>query len=311
MEQQTSNESFILDYSDSKWSSRTKIIFSRSQNNFTFLRSPQSKKEQQSHASKSQGDIIQSFGMRIGKRLTIKTDFWLQRSDREIPPTLVQNTSNATQSDKAIRTLMELQYRGSKSIGSLKTAYMIEDQYYEDDLLYRNKFNSLFLEAEYQTQLSKDLLSIGVSMVDNKAQTASYKSQVSENRYAFFTNYLLKRRVIQTKISIRQSIIDNRLSPILPAIVNTFKMNDKHSLSLVGSRNFRVPTLNNRYWVPGGDKELKDEIGWSEEVTYRFQSKNFNMEASGFNRVIKNWILWTFKPGENFVSAQNIAKVWS
>jgi len=81
------------------------------------------------------------------------------------------------------------------------------------------------------------------------------------------------------------------------------------------SKNYRLPTLNDRYWKPGGNTTLQPESGWSEEATISTQSQKGNWQwqgsITGFNRLINNWIMWTLPQGQNFWSAHNLTEVWS
>ena len=84
------------------------------------------------------------------------------------------------------------------------------------------------------------------------------------------------------------------------------------------SKNFRLPTMNERYWEPGGNSELLPEISWNEEVSLIIS--NSKAEKAGeyeliftlFNSNIADWILWL--PNNNtpdIWSPVNIQKVWA
>ena len=81
------------------------------------------------------------------------------------------------------------------------------------------------------------------------------------------------------------------------------------------SRNYRLPTLNDRFWEPGGNENLLAEQGWSEELglhTYGGENKHtWSYSITGFNRLIDNWILWSIAEGTSFWAANNITRVWS
>jgi iron complex outermembrane receptor protein len=81
------------------------------------------------------------------------------------------------------------------------------------------------------------------------------------------------------------------------------------------SRDYKAPTLNDRYWIPGGNLALKAEKGWSEElgIDYHQDKGHFDYQygLTIFNRNIDDWILWTRAQNQTFFSPQNIAAVWS
>ena len=81
------------------------------------------------------------------------------------------------------------------------------------------------------------------------------------------------------------------------------------------SRDYRLPTLNDRFWIPGGNPSLKAENGWSQEITFswnkNFRNWSWSYQVTGYNRLIHDWIIWVRKENQSFFSPENIAKVWS
>ena len=302
---------FLMDLGKGNWSARTRINHHQSENDFRISRGQGHPQEKLKHAAKRQQDIMQSFGLRLDNRTTLTADVWYQESDREIPPTLVQNTSVATFADKALRSLLKLQHQGDKGIYWFRASYISEDQKFYDLLESNNKFQSVFLETEHQKQGNQGLIIWGLSYLHNAASTNSYVRTQTEDRLSFFTNYQIPGRRIDVNFSVRQTLIDGSLSPLLPSASAILELSKNETISLKINRNFRVPTLNNRYWQPGGNPELEEEKGWSQEIAFSTRRKRLSFDLIGFNRNIENWILWAFNPGDNFVSAQNVARVWS
>lgn len=80
------------------------------------------------------------------------------------------------------------------------------------------------------------------------------------------------------------------------------------------SRDFRVPTLNDLYWIPGGNPDLQTELSWSQELEL---SKSWNDQGNAYtkvtfyNRNVDNWIQWAQQDGNQFWSAGNVSEVWS
>ncbi|MEO6037937.1 MAG: TonB-dependent receptor, partial [Saprospiraceae bacterium] len=76
------------------------------------------------------------------------------------------------------------------------------------------------------------------------------------------------------------------------------------------SRNFNLPTFNDRFWLALGQPELRPEKGYSADAGWTFQRKKFQLELTGFQLLIDDWILW--QPGDDgqFRPA-NLRKVWS
>ena len=71
----------------------------------------------------------------------------------------------------------------------------------------------------------------------------------------------------------------------------------KNLLAKAGlARNFHYPTLNDLYWQPGGNPNLKPEEGITGEAGISYTAIPFgsrvNIEVSAFSSEINHWIMW-------------------
>ena len=79
------------------------------------------------------------------------------------------------------------------------------------------------------------------------------------------------------------------------------------------SRNHRFPTLNDLYFLPGGNPDLRSESGFSYEAGLSFAVGKKNVyslsgSASWYDQHIDDWILWLSTP-KGFFSPRNIKQV--
>jgi len=79
---------------------------------------------------------------------------------------------------------------------------------------------------------------------------------------------------------------------------------------------YRFPTLNDRYWVPGGNPDLKPEKGFSGNATANLELKHMNfpnafvkIDFTHFQRYVYDWIMW--QPRNGYWTPQNLLTVWS
>ena len=117
-------------------------------------------------------------------------------------------------------------------------------------------------------------------------------------------------------LSLREELIGSMFSPVIPVGSVDYLLSRRGNIRLKGSvtRNYRFPTLNDLYFMPGGNPELKPERGFtydggvSFDVSYR--GLELSGEATAFDSRITDWILWlpTFK---GFWSPVNVKKVHS
>ncbi|MCK4922718.1 MAG: TonB-dependent receptor, partial [Bacteroidales bacterium] len=81
------------------------------------------------------------------------------------------------------------------------------------------------------------------------------------------------------------------------------------------SRNFHLPGLNDLYWIPGGNLNLKPEKGYSSDISLEYKeqigsSLKIDSRLNIYYSLIDDWIIW--RPGEyGYWTAENIQKVAS
>jgi iron complex outermembrane receptor protein len=113
----------------------------------------------------------------------------------------------------------------------------------------------------------------------------------------------------------RQDRIDHQWLPIMPSA--GFKIGfAENMLSLKTSvcRNYNMPSLNDLYWIPGGNPGLKPEQGVNADMglDYRVRGRILNLSASAnvFGAWIRDWIIW--RPTNfRYWEAENLARVVS
>lgn len=80
---------------------------------------------------------------------------------------------------------------------------------------------------------------------------------------------------------------------------------------LNGTRNYHQPTLNDLYWLPGGNPNLKPEKGYTTDLSAEYKFKSyFSVSATAYASWMEDWIIW--RPSEyRYWSAMNIKKVFA
>lgn len=104
---------------------------------------------------------------------------------------------------------------------------------------------------------------------------------------------------------------------VIPALLCDITLNQKYNIVAKASvsRNHRFPTLNDLYFMPGGNPELKSEKGLTYDVGVSAtiaKAGTYTIDASAtyFNSYITDWILW-LPTTKGFFSPRNVKKVHS
>ena len=117
-------------------------------------------------------------------------------------------------------------------------------------------------------------------------------------------------------INVREDFYGNSCTPLIPAAFVNYLISERGNIIAKASiaRNYRYPTLNDLYFMPGGNDSLKSEKGYTCDAGIEFTLKNekinINGEITAFNSNITNWIVWLPKyPKLELWSPANVKRV--
>ena len=305
-----------LSIGNNRLRSRTKLFYQDSKNNFKYTIGGNTRTHE--HAEVFQYGLLQEIHKKLNAANSISAYYWHQKADRNIPATSTQNNSNAHQHDQFNRLTIQSKHLFKKGLIEAKLAYFSESIQFVDSLLLiddRTSWNTGLAELQWLGKISTNQqVLFGMNTILTTANAAAYEDRKSELRNALFLNYEIRLKSISLRLGIRQALIDNSLAPITPSLGIEYAINSSAYIFARLSRDYRHPTLNDRYWRPGGNDQLKPEKGWSQELGIKvFNNKNIPLQwtSTAFNRSIDNWILWGIQSGDFFFSANNLTRVWS
>ncbi|MFK7906334.1 MAG: TonB-dependent receptor plug domain-containing protein, partial [Chitinophagales bacterium] len=312
-------------FGNERFQSKSKLSYQEAANDFFYEIHPDLPKRQQTNAAVLQKNFLQDIYFKINPRQKIAAHFWLQNATRQIPPTNVQNLSQAYQDDKALRLVLDWQRIGEKSVWNAKAAYFKEDLGYHDPqigLAALSDFSIWMAEVDGQFTLDpkgEHRLLVGTTHSLTKAFAEEYRSKhpIKEYKGAVFARYQGSYKDWTTQFSLRQELVAGNFVPLVPIFGVNKQLGKQLEVKMKVSKNYRLPTMNDRFWQPGGNPDLLAENGWSQEATivWKTENKEKNIRSrwafTGFNRNMDNWILWSKLDGNSFWSASNITKVWS
>ena len=85
-------------------------------------------------------------------------------------------------------------------------------------------------------------------------------------------------------------------------------------LKMQAGRSFKMPTFNDRYWQPGGNIDLRPEVGWGYEAGAQWipfpsiDLFSWSSEVTGYRRHVRDQITW-LPTDLGFWSPSNVASV--
>ena len=116
-------------------------------------------------------------------------------------------------------------------------------------------------------------------------------------------------------VVLREEMFGKEWTPIIPAFFIDGVLSERGNIVAKASvsRNFRFPTLNDLYFLPGGNPDLKRESGWTYDAGFSFavgKSGVYSLSGSAnwFESFVKDWIIW-LPTTKGFFSPANIKDV--
>lgn len=266
-------------------------------------------------ASKNLG-YLQEFSWIPNKLNSISFNLWIQNDDRQIPPTSVQTMSNAYQNDAAVRSTLSWRRIKKSQILQVRSGYFSERINFNDPatfLFATNKFNTIHSEIEYfQTILKNIQVQTNIQNSNRNADSDNYQDKITENIFSIYSGFKLITNRITGQLSFRKEWQDKNEIPLVPSLGFNINLTEGLKGRLKCTRYYRLPTINDRYWRPGGNINLLPESGWGQEVGLTWElGPNYKWTSNIYHRFIKNWILWSVQQGNLFWSSNNIAAVRS
>lgn len=302
-----------------------KVFNHDAKNDFPFINTAQYAKpeQKQSNAELKQNGVLQENYFQLNAHQKLNTRFWYQFNDRNIPPSMTQNSNVANQKDESYRVTSEWQRTGEKLTLLARFAYFDEGLKFKDSTIQedsKSRTKVAISEVESRFSSSKfDLINIGINNTYSEASTTDYLKNPSQNRTGIFGSYKIHnaKNNWNAVISVRQEFIKNVKIPFTSSLGIEGRILKFFLLKGNVSKHYRLPTFNDLFWAGAGaigNSKLKPESGWAEEISlihkYNYKKTDWELGATVFNRTIDNWIIWL--PNQyNSWSPDNVLQVWS
>ncbi|MEP6795394.1 MAG: TonB-dependent receptor [Saprospiraceae bacterium] len=308
-----------LDYGIGRIRFSSRLFSQYAENNFRFRLDKGLPEHNQVHNQIKDNGILQEISYSIDEKQFITGRLWFQYADRQIPPLSTQNTSKAAQQDKILRASLQWNYVADKFHWQLKSAWLDEVNDYQDTLILlytHNRFRTWLAEAEASYNPGNNVsIALGVNTEIAQGQSENYLTTNSRNQSAVFSSVRLVSNSWMWRLQARQELTEDILSPLLVDLSTEWTGIKKVTFKTSLSRNYRMPTLNDLNWRPGGNPDLVPEEGWTIEagIHYKSGGEKLNIASSltAYKRNIDQWIMWMppVKGISDYWSPINIAKV--
>lgn len=334
-------------YQDDRIRLSLSMFYQQLRNNFPY--DDAGRRQYMDHATLKAGGGLAAVDMRLGRRAwephnnhTLSFQLWMQQHNRQIPPALFEQESLKYQQDGSFRSFLQWQRTTRRQHFYITTSFSREYLRYDDaaiPLNNRNVVSQYYQEAGWrwrihQPKSSGSYFSRGshslllfAPLQFSVASGAHISNKETQWRPAIAgsVHFQSADKRLAANAAFRQEWVNGVVNPLLPGAGMSYALfsesgNDRlYQLVIRGNvqRTFRTPNLNELYYFPGGNPDLKPEQGWTTDAGYAFVYRNnkkenrlfsFQHDLAVFHREIQDWIYWL---GGNIWTPHNIASVHS
>lgn len=250
---------------------------------------------------------------------TYSARLWYQSALRNLAVPVITQSMNPPekQDDESLRAMVTYETTRGLTDFDITAAFISDRMIYENEVasvISRNYSKRFILRSVLENSVN-EILRVRFSFTDdfNIVNTNNYNTQKTRNvatadatAEAGFTNWF------STRLLVRETLQDNKLlAPDFLAAAEIRPFRTKDYLIKAGfSRNSKIPSLNDMFWSPGGNPDLKNETGYLSEVTIEMAgilkgSFSLKNDLTFFRNNLNNVIQW--RPGEySYWEADNV-----
>lgn len=300
--------------------SKTTMFLKQAKNDFPYKVKGFSgiKEVRQKNASLKHKGIMQDINYRFRSNQYVSLNFWYNNLDREIQPTITAPNNKDHQLDENMRVVANYHLNNQWGHLNARVAYLYDVLDFNDSPSFTHRY---IAALQHEVKLSEQLkISGGADITHIVANVNGYGEEKQEDRTDVFilAQYAPVEKLV-IALNARQSFVTGFSAPISPTLgfEYSFIENDHSALKWKGnvSRSYRVPTLNDRFWSPGGNPNLKSESGLAYESGLGFslqkERATISMDVTGYFNNVDDWIIWLTAPGGTIWSPENIEKVYA
>ncbi|WP_426493221.1 TonB-dependent receptor plug domain-containing protein [Hymenobacter sp. 102] len=311
-------------FSNQKIAVRTSLLYREAANNFAYYAQEARgrTRQRQQNAALRQASLSQDVTLRLGQRSEVALAAWLTDADRQIQPGVGTNNTHAEERDQSRRLTGSYRSVSQHHEWAARAAWFEDILNYRDDVsgLSESRVRTSQAQVEHTWTVAPNAsVRLGGEAQHFAAQVDGYGRQPrTENRYSGFAllRYDPQPR-LRLSLNVRQAVLPGRRPPLTPTLGAEWLALEVGSQTLTvkgsASRSYRAPTLNERYWRPGGNPDLlpEESLGYEGGLVHTFTQTparlRLQTELTAYRQLVDNWVQWT--PGVAYWSPRNLRQV--
>ena len=262
---------------------------------------------------------LSELNLRVNAKSIAGAKFWVQKSKRNIPALINSSALNhdENQQDYNLKILTFYKHYGTRFSWEIQSAFILDElNYYLINQVNEQVASDSHFDAsnQYKSNISSFIgtytttnhwrISVQFETkfdwvyVENKKTIQGYKENQDAVSGMFALHKNFGERWFFSALLRQQWINSEWINPI-PSIGAEYLLSKRLETKLKANvaRNYHAPSLNDLYYLPGGNASLMPEQGTTFDVSVSQNTTNgawqFSHALNGYYSVIKNWIQWT------------------
>lgn len=295
-----------------KITAQTRVMASSNQNYYNYINTykPGNPTEKIVHANEKSIGVMQQFKIDLKNNWEWNHRIWAQNQIRQLPPSMVQNSSKSRMDDKFFRYQTELSNFTSSKKSIFNFAYNNEQNIYSDtlaNLFNNNRIQSLLASQQWDWSKEKGILTFKALYYSAFGKSKNYKQTAEQTYVNLSTKFAYYNRRTKGQISAAFLAAKDGYFPLTFFYSVNYKLLPTWVLYFATGNAFRLPTLNERYWVPGGNENIQPEKSFHLELGIHKQSKYWGFKNHVYFTPTRNLVVWV-PTGNGIVYPINLSR---
>ncbi len=309
----TTNSTIQLSKSGERGYLKIGGFYKQSKNNFPYKSSSGKDIGKQENANFFISGAQLSSLLQLTKSSSLAFDVQATHANRNLQSPIGSSASN-NQVDKNLWASLKFNHRLKSGSFNVQYGFLFDEINYEGSVTNSNQHRlTAFFDYDLAANLSVEG---GVNTNIIQVNTPFYDNEIAqENRTNLFASLLwLPLNKLKLSLNLRQAYVTGYKIPFTPSLGLDFKAHTSSTwqLNLKGqlARGYNVPTLNDRFWMPGGNLNLLPEESVNAEIGFDLRGNEnmpFWVKGTTYQLWVDNWILWL--PNGSVWSPENKRKV--
>jgi len=227
--------------------------------------------DRQDHTAFKQKGLLQDIWWQAAPHAQVKASFWWNQAQREIQP-LIGSSTQDRQADESFRAVIDYRYQKKSSVWKLKGAWVGDQLQFN---IQANQTSQGLLGFDWELPSAENwAMRAGVRGTWMNAHLSTYTA--TEQRWEAYQSLGWQEgERLSISLNLRQLAYPHELVPILPGLGLDLRLFEGDQTSLyfktAWGLGLKIPTLNDRYWEPGGNPKLQPEKSQNGEMGFQLK----------------------------------------